>query len=146
MAKNWLPTFAPDGALKISEDAARAEIEKLTAFYETDYSDLPEDRQEAIAEVIAGMVRGFRLGRLEVEDRDGEPWVIQHVGKKDETLEYRPITGKEKAKMEAAGEGSYTRMYTILGLLSGIGADAIKKLKPADLKLAEQVAAYFLSA
>jgi hypothetical protein len=146
MSENWLPSLAPDGLLKISEESARAEIEKLTAYYETDYSDLPEDRKKVISELISVLVRGFRQGRLQIDERDGEPWIIQHVGKKDEKLEYRPIDGKTKVRMETAGEGSYAKIYSVMGILSGLGADAIQKLKAADLKLAENLGAYFLSA
>jgi hypothetical protein len=138
----WI-TPPAEGKYKISGEVAQEEVRRLLDFYESDYTDLPEERQRAVEEVLNGVEKGFRMGRLEIKEADDGLHVIQHL-KNGSSLEYRPVTGKLKPKLDAAGDGIYRRMYLLLGYLSGLGEDAIMNLKGPDLRLAEQLSALFL--
>jgi hypothetical protein len=140
----WLPA-APDREYKISEDSAKAELQKLFDFYEIDFDGFDEATVKGI-ELLAGKTaKAIRLGTVEIVEKDDGPHVVQHLKNKD-TLDYRPMRGKDKIRVDAAGDNWHGKLYFVLGLLSGLGEDAVLKLAPSDLRTAEVVAALFLLA
>jgi hypothetical protein len=142
MATNWIRPPA-ETAFKISGESARAEVERLLEFYQADFSDLPEERQKAVNEILDTVCKAFRRGALEIKAADGDIHVIQHL-ESGTDLEYRPFTGKIRAKLDSAGDAIYQKIYLCLGLLSGLGEDVYRGLKGSDLKISEAIGSLFL--
>jgi hypothetical protein len=141
--ESWIKA-PPEKEYKISEETARSEIQKLLDFYEADFSAYAPDRQTALAEICEILCKAFRRGALELKEADDGIHVIQHF-KSGNDLEYKPFTGKVKAKLDSAGDAIYGKIYRCLGSLSGLGEDVFFKLKGGDLKTSEAVGSLFLA-
>ena len=130
---------------KYDKKTAQAEIKKMLDYYEIDINEIEDkDLKRAITQGYDRLIKAARLGRLTVKLEDGIK-VIQTL-KNGEVVEYREIDGT--AKTEMAGKQTddhYGKSYALMGSLSGLGENAIKKLKGVDLSLAEVLGLIFLS-
>jgi len=143
MLEKW-SDLIPEKKFKLSEESARAELGKLTAFYETDLSDVTPDQETAINQIFQRLLIAFREGKIETnEDVEKGLSIIQHL-KNGDTLTYRQLKGGDKVKLESAGNDPTRRMHTIMGILSGFGSDAIGKLPSGDLRVTEALAGFLL--
>ena len=140
----------------LSKEAAESEVKKILKYYELDIDDIEDKEQKKFIKAnYDRLIKAARLGRLEVKIEKGIS-VIQHCRLIDEkgnsnalgeTITYKEINGE--AKSATAGKEAtdlYGRIYAVMGSLSGVGEDGIKKLKGVDLSLCEVLGAIFLSA
>ena len=91
--------------------------------------------------------RAVRKGLLEISlSKTGDLKIIQNLQKNPgKNIEYKEMTGEAKIIMgKASDDNNYEKAYTLLGYLSGLGIDGIKKLKAIDLSIAECLSAVFL--
>ena len=129
---------------KLSEEAARSEVQRLYDWYEVDLNDLGEEAADAAKIVEKQLVKGVRLGMIEFKEEDGFQ-IVQHRKNGGDPLVYGELTGQ--AKMESNKKKDTDRngqMYALLGSLSGLGEMAISTLKGPDLKRAEFIATMLL--
>jgi hypothetical protein len=91
------------------------------------------------------LIEAIRLGNLEIESQDGSLKVI-HTCRGGSKLEYREITNeaklvdqgaREAEENETMGAAMSRRYASVMGFLSGMGYDAMKKLKGQDIGIME---------
>jgi hypothetical protein len=127
----------------IGDLRAKEILQEWLDYYDIEFDDIVNEQGKEGAETAVNKLkRAIRNGRLEIEeDPEKGLIVIQHT--KKTVIKYGEISGK--SKMEAdKHKGNHSRLYAILGSLSGLGVDAIAKLKGKDLGLAECIAVVFL--
>lgn len=132
--------------IKISSENAESQFNEWLDFYDIVFDDIVREQTKEGAETIANKVkRAIQTGRLEIVPDDPNGFtVVQHTMKGVE-LRYSELSGQAKAETDRY-TGNITKVYALLGKLSGLGLDAIKQLKGRDLGLAECIGAIFLVA
>lgn len=140
---NTQKTEITDKKYKLSEDSAKAVLDKLIDYYEIDFDDLPASSKDGMEAVFKKLVKFIRLGRLEVKIQDGIQ-CIQTLRDGSTTIIYKELNGKAKTAMGTKKETDQNgRIYALLGALSE-GETMITKLKGPDLSLAELLGGLFL--
>jgi len=134
---------------KLSEEVAFSEIKRILDFYEIDpEKDFDEDYKKIFENSINRAVKAIRLGRLEIDDKNGTFKVVQHMrsGRKEDDLVYRELDGRAKLSMaNVKANDAHGKIYEVMGTLSNVGSDGIAKLKSVDLSLCEVLGSIFLS-
>ena len=140
-------TKKPDSKYKIGEDAARAQLDMLYAYYEIDFDELPKELGTALKATDLKLLKSVRLGRVEIGvDSNNVIKVVQNI-RNGEQLIYREIDGKAKVAMGGKDEkDSYGKAYALMGSLCGSGETAITQLKSHDLSVVECLGTVFLQA
>lgn len=133
---------------KISEESAQKQIDALTDVGLVEIEDITDEAtRNGLSSSLNVLKRAIMRGLLEVViSKEGELKITQILGKgKGKSIEYREMTGADKLLMGKASDNNpYEKAYTLLGVLSGLGIDGIKKLKGIDLSIAECLSAIFL--
>ena len=132
---------------KISEEAARVQLDELYDYYEIDIVGLPKAQKQATEAAGRKLLKAIRIGRVEINlDEDSVIRVKQNI-RNGEPLIYREIDGKAKVAMSGKDEGdAYGRAYALMGSLCGLGETAIISLKSHDLSVVECLGMVFLQA
>ena len=130
----------------MTKENAKNELNKMLDYYEFEISEIEDERAKlAIEQGYNRLIKAVRLGRLEIKIVDGIK-IVQKLKDGNKEIEYREIDGI--AKMEMAGKKEddlYGKAYALMGSLSGLGENYIKKLKGVDLSLTEVLGLIFLS-
>jgi hypothetical protein len=136
---------APKQEKRFSAETARGEIQKILDWYLVDLADMTNEKEKsAVMMSIDRLTRAVRAGLLEVKTEAGLQ-VVQILKSGKDVITYEEIGGEAKCSMDGIPvENHYTRMYTLLGSLSGLGFAAIKKLKGVDNSVAESLGTLFL--
>jgi hypothetical protein len=133
---------------KISEESAQEQINIFTDAGMVEIDDITDHAtREGLLSSLNVLKRAIMRGFLEVSlSKNGELKVIQNLQRNpDKTIEYKEMTGEAKIIMgKASDDNNYEKAYTLLGYLSGLGVDGIKKLRGIDLSIAECLSAVFL--
>lgn len=134
----------PEGKFKLSEEAARDQMQKLLDSYDIDGSDLAiENGPEWVATVINRLVRAIRAGHVEILD-NGE---VQHnlVWPKGETtsIVYRRVTGYAMKERDKA-KGGFEKDCAFMGALGNVPASALMKLDPVDISIFQRLGQLFI--
>jgi len=143
---------------KISRESAEDQIDLLFEEYDIDlddpeYSEVDEDGDK-LADVMMTqrrkLVKYIMRGRLEISDTDGK-FVVRQILKRPfddlSSIEYGQKLAKAKISMKSVkASDNYGRLYSFMGSLSGQGMHVFTKMSPADLSVAETLAAVFLLA
>jgi hypothetical protein len=128
---------------KLSEEAAKDQLDIFYEYYDLDVDDLPAAQNSAAKQSEKRVIRAIRLCNLEFKEEDSIK-ITQHLKSKD-TLEYAELSGQSKIAMgKCADTDQYGKIYALCGSLTGVGAAGIQKLKGADLSLCECMGALFL--
>lgn len=140
-------TKIADSKYKLGKDAARAQLDMLYAYYEIDFSELPEKLSTVLKATDLKLLKSVRLGRVEIGvDSNNVIKVTQNI-RNGEQLIYREIDGKAKVAMGSKDENdSYGKAYALMGSLCGIGEAGITQLKSHDLSVVECLGTVFLQA
>jgi len=131
----------------ISEEIANEQIESLKAYYDIEVDDFPKDVKAAVVSSFKKVRRAIMAGRLEI-DTAGDDIVIKQTLAKppegsDGQIVYKEVSGVAKDGLND-DHSSHKKMYYFLGVLSGQGAQIIRKLKGPDLSVAEALGCIFL--
>ena len=134
---------------KVSLEVAKDQMQEFLDYYDIDQDDIVvEQGPEAVKTIMNRLIRAIRSGNLEIRINDGSLSVIQRLrNPPGDILEitYKEIGGEAKRAMDAVPETKPAlRMQTFMGYLSGLNADAIKKLKGADYSIVERLAILFM--
>lgn len=133
---------------KLSESSAQKQIDILTNAGVVEIEDITDEAtRNGLLSSLNILKRSVRKGLLEIGiSKEGELKIIQNLQKGNgKSIEYKEVTGEAKLIMgKASDENNYEKAYTLLGYLSGLGIDGIKKLKGIDLSIAECLSAVFL--
>jgi hypothetical protein len=142
--------------MQISKETAKDQLDQLLNYYDLDPDDYKEIQVDgnsagiAIDVSIKKITKAIMKGRLEITlDDNGRPFVVQHlVGryKSVDKLTYKPITGSAKVEMDKRKGESNSKLYALMGSLSGEGAEIIQALEGPDLSLVESLGGLFLMA
>lgn len=136
---------------KISEESALVQVRELLDFYRVDIDEIEDPQQQSsLALALNRLARAYRRGALENLHADGRFKIVQHLeaptGDAKEIV-YDELQGKHKTAMDGLPAQAYVaRQQTLLGSLSGLGADAIRSLRSVDLSTAECLAFVFFMA
>ena len=131
-------------AMKLSEDSAQEQLNKLLDYYEIDFNDIPIEQKNAFEMIGKKLVKFIRQGRLEIKTEDGIQ-CIQTLRNGTTTITYKELNGKAKTAMGTKGpDDGNGRIYALMGALSD-GETVITDLKGPDLSLAECLGAVFLA-
>lgn len=138
-------TEATKKKYKLSEDAAREQMQKLLDSYDIDANDLEiENGPEWVATVINRLVRAIRAGHVEVLD-NGE---VKHnlvVPKGDAVdITYRRLNGNA-IKMADKAKGTFEAHCALMGSLGNVGATAMAQLDPVDMSIFQRLAQLFMA-
>ena|SRR4030042_3410903 len=142
-------TAEDESKFKLTEETAWETIKKILDFYDIDPEhDFDSEYKKIFENTIQRAIKAVRLGRLEVENKDGTLKVIQHMrsGRKEDDLIYRELDGRAKLAMSDSKATDYHgRIYDVMGALSNVGRDGIARLKGVDLSLCEVLGTIFLA-
>jgi hypothetical protein len=129
---------------KLSEESAKTELQKLIDHYECDFELIPQGAEEAVEQIFNQLLSAIRQGKLEIDDKDADKGltVIQHL-KNGDSLTYRELRGGDKAKL-SDNLDSQKRLYTLAGILCGLGIDCVLKLPAVDLKVVDAISGFFI--
>ena len=135
---------------KLSEEAAHDQVMELLDYYGIDVDDLDGKQNKQAMVSTLNKVCGFiREGLVEIKVKDGALMVTQTLAKPPgdvKTIEYGEVHGKHKTAMDGKGDDSnYTKIYALMGSLSGMGDTAVKALSGKDLSVVECIGTIFLA-
>jgi len=130
---------------KISVEVAREQVDLFLDYYDMPLDELLEELDDknmksGVKTSYSRIIKAIQKGRIEISTTDEDQLkIIQHVGKDNsETLEYKIIDGYAKSSMKNAdSEDTYGKIYSLVGSLTGLGKEAILKLKGKNLSDAE---------
>ena len=134
----------------ISEESARAELNKFLEYYGLDIDEVilesdEQSEQRNRKRTIGRIIKAIREERLQVIDEGGVIKLSQKLKNKSE-LVYGELSGRAKVAMKNCGETDYHgRMYALCGALTGIGDAGVHKIKGQDLSLLECIGNIFLA-
>ena len=144
--KDFFTNKPDEEKFKISEESATKEIQKILDYYEIDIEkDFDDEYRKVFDQSLSKAIKAVRLGRLSIKiDNEGIK-ITQSLKSGSTTITYREIDGVAKIATRSVGkDDSFGKLYEIMGSLSGLGSDAITKLKGVDLSLCECLGAIFL--
>lgn len=126
---------------KLSEESAKTQLDLLFDYYGVDIDNFQEEQKSTTAELIAAI----RAAKVEIKEQEDDVVAIQTL-RSGQTLEYKGLClADAKIAMKAAkSDDQYGKIYALLGSLSGVGIEGIKKLAPSDLSIAESLGLVFL--
>jgi hypothetical protein len=132
---------------KISPEAAQKQVFSLMGYYSVDSDDIDDKASKGAFDMALNkMQKAFQSGRLELKTDTGGMEIIQHL-ENNQTITYGELRGENKIAMDGFDPTcTSAREYALLGSLSGLGIDAIKKLSRNDLSIAECLGFFFLMA
>jgi hypothetical protein len=142
LGEKW-GVLAIDKQSKISEESAQEQIKALCEHYDVNINDILKEQEFAVDQALSKLLIAFKAGRLEIKDDDKGFSVIQYL-KDGDTITYRELAGRDKARLGDIGDNPIKYVHRLLGFLCGLGEDAIGKLTGPDLKAAEGLGQYFL--
>ncbi len=131
---------------KLSEEAAQDQVDIIFGYYGFDLDDLEGDAKKAIQQAVRKILKGVRLGHIEISN-DDDLKIVQHLQRPPgdiRELVYGPVNGKSKLSMKE-NVSNHERCYQFIGCITKIGAKAISNLSIIDLKYCENLGALFLS-
>lgn len=130
----------------LTKKNAENELEKMLDYYEIDIDEI-EDKElrKAIRQGYDRLIKAVRLGRLEIKLDNGIE-IIQTLRSNNSKITYKEIDGVAKTQMAGKDEKDYYgKSYALMGSLSELGEDVIKKMKGVDISLVEVLGMIFLS-
>ena len=136
-----------EATYKLSVESAEKSVREFIGFYEIDTSRSDRDEEKIVETMFDDLSKAYRRGNLENKKDDNLGFCVVQYLKNGSTLTYRELGGKDRIVMEGFDNTRpYSRIYAILGKLSGLGEDAIMKLKGQDWKCAEALGLVFMMA
>lgn len=132
---------------KLSEESARAELQKFYDYYEIEIDELDKESEDseikvgnqALKKLQTKLLKAIMKGKLEFEDNEKGFFIIQNL-RNGQKLTYKEIDGQAKTEMGKKREKDYNgQCYALLGYLCGGGEYVIKQLKGPELSLAEAI-------
>jgi hypothetical protein len=130
----------------ISEENAEKAVRELLDFYEVDTTRDTPEQDKVIDRNLDDLAKAYRLGELENKKDDTLGFCVVQHRRDGSAITYRELGGKDRICMEGLGDNNFSRIYAILGKLSGYGDDAIAKLKDRDWQVASTLALVFTMA
>ncbi len=134
---------------KLSEESAQEQMEIFEDHYDLDLEIINDKSvKSAMKSSKDKIIQAIRLGRVEIKEENNELTIIQTLknppGDVTEIV-YGEIKGRHKVAMDGKGDDTnYSKIYALLGALSGQGPKAFMSLKGADVSVAECLGALFL--
>jgi hypothetical protein len=139
----------------LSEEVARDQVMSFLEFYDIDVEKIEDKKQyDGMISIFNKLVEFIRAGLIEFKKENGSIKIIQYIGGQGtktstgeiEMITYGEISGKNKVECDGYGEkDTYSRMYALMGSLSGLGEAGIKLLKGLDLSVVECLSALYLN-
>ena len=130
---------------RLSEGAAREQMQKLLDSYDIDANDLEvENGPEWVASVVNRLVRAIRAGHVEILD-NGE---VRHnlVEPKGETkvITYRRLNGLAMKAADKA-KGTFDGHVALMGSLGNMPDSGMTDLDPVDISIFQRLSQLFMA-
>jgi hypothetical protein len=130
---------------KLSESAAREQMQNLLDSYDIDQNDLEiENGPEWIASVINRLVRAIRAGHVEILDR-GE---VRHnlVVPRGEvtTITYNRVNGYAMKSRDKAKGGAFEKDCALMAALGNVSETFLASLDAVDISIFQRTAQLFM--
>lgn len=139
----------PQGAVVVSEEVAKDQLDLLLDYYDIDKNDIEiEQGPEALQTLMNGLVRAIQKGRLEISlDGEAKLLVKQRLvfppGEVSE-IDYGVVGQKAKMAMDRVKESNgQERMCTFMGCLSGVGVKGMSGLVATDMGTMNRLSTLF---
>ena len=130
---------------EIDEQSAQDQIDIFLDFYD------PDTDKPGFKEILPDLKRHIMRGRIEISEPevDGDIVIRQVLKRKageNEVREliYGVVGGASKEMMKSDYKSEFSKVYAVLGSLSGGSKMGISRLKGVDLSAAETLGALFL--
>jgi len=129
----------------IDDKSAEDQVDIFLNFYD------PDTDKPGFKEILPDLKRHIRRGRVEITEAgaDGDINVKQILQRKTNDnevreLNYKVIGGAAKEMMKTEFKSEFSKVYAVLGALSGGSKMGISRLTGIDLSVAETLGALFL--
>jgi len=119
--------------ITISKEIAEQEFERFADYYMIDVEE-NKQFQRVITKALVKNIIEFEF------DDDGPK--IKHTTISGAELVYGVVSGTAKREMGKVGDNNIDRIYALMGSLSGVGTEAITKLKGRDNAIVEALAVF----
>jgi hypothetical protein len=129
---------------KLSEEAARDQMQTLMDSYDIDQNDLVVDQgPEAVETILNRLVRAIRSGTIEILDGG----VVKHnlhvpMGETD-SITYGRLNGLAMKARDKA-KGGFEKDCALMGSLGNVPANAMAKLDPVDISIFQRLGTLFM--
>lgn len=138
------------GKTVVSAESAEKQLHILKEHYDFDEDDIPAGvTLESMKMTFKKLTKAVMDGRLEITRDKDELKVVQNLKTAygDTTkLEYEELCGRHKVAMKGKETNDlHSRMYALVGSMTGTSEASIMGLKGADLSLCECIGAFFLN-
>ena len=134
---------------KLSRESALLQVQKILQFYDYDLAKQSSKTKEYLEDALELITEGFQREALELPE--GEKFVIRQNLKNSPRLTDKTITYTEwqgELKVWANGlttTNSISKMYSLLGRMSGNTEDYFTAMGRKDQELADALGLFFLS-
>lgn len=130
---------------KISEDSARAQMQKLLDSYDIDKSDLEiENGPEWIATVINRLVRAIRAGNVVILDNGEVTHNLVNPEGDISSVTYRRINGIAMKERDKCKGGIFEKDCAFMGSLSNTFPNSMSKFDPVDISIFQRLSQLFM--
>jgi hypothetical protein len=133
----------------ISEEAAIDQINIFMDYYDFDPKD-HNTLEDLLEDALKRLLKAVRRGYLEIGMAEDNLVIKQKLTRppgSEDTLIYKVLTGRSKMAMDKKkATETQNRIYSLVGALTGVGAEGIKALSGIDLSVAESLGFIFLYA
>ncbi len=134
----------------LSEESAEIQLNILCEYYDFELDDLSDKVIDGIDTVLRRLKKAIRRGLLEISIGDENAIdITQNLANppgKITNLKYKSVTAKSKTILGREAENdNYSRIYALVGFLTGVGKTAIQNLTGIDLIIVECLGAFFLT-
>lgn len=127
----------------LSQESAEKELQSLYDYYEIEKESLQQESLMALETLEPVLIKGLRKGLIQFKNEDGLK-IIQKL-KNGAEIVYKELNGEAKIAMDKKPDHeSAGKCYALLGSLSSLGENGIKKLSGPDLKRAEHIGSILL--
>jgi hypothetical protein len=147
MSKYALPP-KPAEAFQLSEESAMVQVLDFLTYYDIDTARAVDSDNLAAVERTLDALRDFiREGKVEIRRDSNSKLEVVHNLAGGTPITYRELNAEAKlATDRLPGNAGIARAYALMGSLSGIGSDGIKKFSPRDLTIVELLSQLFMNA
>jgi hypothetical protein len=130
---------------KLSEEAARDQMQSLLDSYDIEANDLEiENGPEWVATVINRLVRAIRAGHVEILDNGQVRHNLVHPKADVTTITYRRLNGIAMKERDKAKGGAFEKDCAFMGSLCGSTASGMAKMDPIDISIMQRLGQLFM--
>jgi len=135
----------------ISKETAKKQLDIFFDCYDFDIDNISDETtKKNVQAQIDKIEKGIMLGRLMINSDGSITQKLKTPLGGDASIKeltYKTLSGEAKKGMDGHGETIiHKRVYSLMGVLCGMGEPVVSEIKTADLMYMEGIALFFLTA